>query len=52
MDESLNSGGSVSEVARRNGIAPNLLCVWRRLMAEGGTAAVDSDDGVIAAVVT
>ena len=40
---------SVSEVARRNGVAPNLLFRWRRLMSEGGVAAVGSDEEVVGA---
>lgn len=31
---------SISVVARRNGVAPNLLYRWRRLMLEGGSVAV------------
>ena len=33
-------------VARRNGVAPNLLYRWRRLMMEGGAVAVSGDDDV------
>jgi transposase len=33
-------------VARRHGVAPNLLYRWRRLMSEGGAVAVQADDGV------
>ena len=33
-------------MARRNGVAPNLLCRWRRLMLEGESVAVASDDDV------
>lgn len=33
-------------MARRNGVAPNLLYRWRRLMTEGGAVAVQADDGV------
>jgi transposase len=33
-------------VARRNGVAPNLLYRWRRLMLEGGSVAVTGDDEV------
>lgn len=36
VEDSLAPGESVSAVARRNGVAPNLLFRWRRLMAEGG----------------
>jgi transposase len=33
-------------VARRNGVSANLLYRWRRLMPEGGSAAVTGDDDV------
>jgi transposase-like protein len=33
-------------VARRNGVAPNPLTRWRRLMLEGGAVAVSDDDEV------
>lgn len=46
VEESFQSGDSVSVVARRYGVAPNLLFRWRRLMSEGGAAAVSADDGV------
>ena len=39
-------GESISAVARRNGIAPNLLYGWRKLMLEGGSVAVAEDDSV------
>jgi transposase len=44
IEESLVPGGSVSAVARRNGVAPNLLFRWRRLMDEGGAMAVGSNE--------
>lgn len=40
VEESFQSGDSVSVVARRYGVAPNLLLRWRRLMSEGGAAEV------------
>lgn len=46
MEETLTGGDSVSAVARRHGVAPNLLYRWRRLMTEGGAVAVRADDGV------
>lgn len=46
IEESLEPGESVSSVARRHGVAPNLLYRWRRLMSEGGAVAVQADDGV------
>jgi transposase len=46
VEETLSSGDSVSAVARRHGVAPNLLYRWRRLMTEGGAVAVQADDGV------
>jgi transposase len=46
VEDSLQSSESVSVVARRHGVAPNLLFRWRRLASEGGAAAVTADDGV------
>lgn len=47
IEESFEPGETVSAVARRNGVAPNLLFRWRRLMSEGGVVAVGSDEPVI-----
>lgn len=47
VEKSLVPGETVSAVARRNGVAPNLLFRWRRLMTEGGIAAVGSDGPVV-----
>ncbi len=49
IEESLMPGESVSAVARRNGVAPNLLFRWRRLMDEGGAMAVGSNEPVVGA---
>jgi len=46
VEETLSGQVSVSVVARRHGVAPNLLYRWRRLMLEGGAVAVQGDDGV------
>jgi transposase len=46
VEETLQPGESISAVARRNGVAPNLLYRWRRLMTDGGAIAVQADDGV------
>lgn len=46
VEETLSGEESVSAIARRNGVAPNLLFRWRRLMLEGGSIAVSSDDSV------
>ena len=46
VEETLDGQASVSAVARRNGVAPNLLYRWRRLMLEGGSVAVTGDDDV------
>ena len=40
VEETLDETTSISVVARRNGVAPNLLYRWRRLMLEGGAVAV------------
>jgi len=47
VEETLDDRASISVVARRNGVAPNLLYRWRRLMLEGGSVAVSEDDDVI-----
>ena len=36
IEASFEPGETVSSMARRHGVAPNLLYRWRRLMAEGG----------------
>lgn len=46
VEEPRDGRDSISAVARRNGVAPNLLYRWRRLMVEGGGVAVTSDDDV------
>lgn len=46
VEETLEDPASISIVARRNGVAPNLLYRWRRLMLEGGSVAVTEDDDV------
>ena len=46
VEETLDDSASISVVARRNGVAPNLLYRWRRLMLEGGSVAVAEDDDV------
>ncbi len=47
IDESFEPGETVSSAARRNGVAPNLVYRWRRLMSEGGVTAVGSDEAVV-----
>ncbi|SDB58863.1 transposase [Bauldia litoralis] len=47
IEESFEPGETVSSVARRNGVAANLLYRWRRLMSEGGVTAVGSDEPVV-----
>ena len=46
VEGTLEERASISVVARRNGVAPNLLYRWRRLMLEGGSVAVSEDDEV------
>ena len=46
VEETLEDGASISVVARRNGVAANLLYRWRRLMLDGGAVAVSEDDDV------
>jgi transposase-like protein len=44
VEETLDQDAGISLVARRNGVAPNLLYRWRRLMLEGGAVIVSADD--------
>jgi hypothetical protein len=46
VEETLDERAGISVVARRNGVAANLLYRWRRLMLEGGSVAVTEDDDV------
>ena len=43
VEETLDERASISVVARRNGVAPNLLYRWRRLMLDGGAVSEDDD---------
>lgn len=45
-EETLDERTSISVVARRNGVAPNLLYRRRRFMLEGESAAVSGNDEV------
>jgi len=47
VEESLQPGMNVSYVARRHGVAPNLLFRWRKLMADGGKTALDAGEQVV-----
>ena len=38
---------SISSIARKHGICPNLLFRWRRLMREGALVASGADKGVV-----
>jgi transposase len=49
VQECEQSGMSVSYVARKYDIAPNLLFRWRRLMREGGLSAIQANERVIGA---
>ena len=47
IEQSFEPGETVSSTARRYGVAPNLRYRWRRLLSEGGAAAVDCDEPVV-----
>lgn len=49
VEEAMQPGMSISYVARRAGISPSQLFVWKRRMLEGGHAAVEADEDVVAA---
>jgi transposase len=41
VDESLEEGASIAQVARRHELNANLLCTWRRQMGVGSTERKD-----------
>ena len=47
VEETFDIGSSVSEVARRHGIAPSQLFYWKRTMEQGALTAVGSDEKLI-----
>ena len=49
VEEAMQPGMGVSCVARRAGISPSQLFAWKRRMLEGGHAAVEADEDVVAA---
>jgi transposase len=49
VEESFEPGMTVSLVARRHGVAPNQLFIWRRLVAQGGLTAAGSGEEVVPA---
>lgn len=49
VEEAMQPGMSVSYVARRAGISASQLFAWKRRMLEGGHAAVEADEDVVAA---
>jgi transposase len=49
LEEAEQSGSSISLVARRYHVAPSQLFAWRKLMLEGGEAAIRADEGVVPA---
>ena len=49
VQETNQLGMTVSHVARKYGISPSLLFLWRNRMSEGGKKAIAVDDEVVAA---
>jgi len=49
VEETHAPGATVSEVARRYGVAASLLFRWRRLMSEGALVSVGADEQVVPA---
>ena len=45
--ECMEPGNTVSAVARRNGVYPNLLFRWKKQMTDGGETAISADDQVV-----
>ena len=49
VEETLEPGASVNEVARRHEVAPNQLFTWRRLAAQGALTAAGAGEEVVPA---
>lgn len=49
VQETYAPGMSVSMVARRHGVAPNMVFSWRRLYADGALSAVGAGEDVVPA---
>ena len=49
VEETLQPGATVSEVARRYEVAPNQLFTWRRLAAQGALTAAGAGEEVVPA---
>jgi transposase len=49
VEETLEPGASVNEVARRHEVAPNQLFPWRRLAAQGALTAAGAGEEVVPA---
>ena len=47
VEETFEPGMTVSLVARRNGVAPNQLFTWRRLVAQSSLTAAGSSEEVM-----
>ena len=47
--ETYEAGVTVSLVARRHGVAPNQVFIWRRLAAQGALTAAGSEEEVVPA---
>lgn len=47
VEEAEQPGMSISSVARKYDVHPNLLFIWRRLMREGALEAVRRDERVV-----
>lgn len=47
IEQGFEPGETVPLTPRRHGVVPNLLYQWRRLLSEGGAAAVGSDEPVV-----
>jgi transposase len=49
VNETLQPGASISYSARRHGLSPSVVSLWRRLVSETGKEAVRADEDVGAA---
>lgn len=48
IEEANQAGSSMSQVARKYGVAPSQLYLWKRFMMQGAHSAVEAEEDVVA----
>jgi transposase len=48
IEESNEVGNSMSQVARKYGLSPSQICLWKKFMIQGANSAVEAEEEVVA----